>query len=348
MRSSKALHTEPGMRILIVKLSSLGDVIQTLPVVQDLRAAFPQARIDWAVEEAFADLLQSVPGLERVLPCAQRRWRKTPFDARVRSERAAFRARLREEAYDAVIDGQGLIKSAMVARQARLAPGGFTATFGNASELCGYEWPVKWLLQRGVPMPRQVHAVARTRLLAAGALDYAQAHFMAEPPCYPFPPLAPVSQRQGVWLCHGTTRADNEWPLDHWAELGQRLLAAGERVCIPQASDKEAAWAAQLVARLGEGAEVLPRLKLSALWPRMADSRGVVSVDSGLGHLAVALDLPVVQLFSQPRIRRAGPIGRAHQAAIGGDHVPAIDEAWQAWQRCSQAQADPTGAACAS
>lgn len=327
------------MRILIVKLSSLGDVVQTLPVLQDLHAVFPRATVDWAVEEAFADLLQSVPGLGRVLVYAQRRWRKTPFDAGVRAERAAFRARLREEAYDAVIDCQGLIKSALVARQARLLPGGFTATFGNASELCSYEWPVRWLLQRAVPMPHKVHAVQRTRLLAAGALAYAQAPCMSQPPGYPFGALAPVTAREGVWLCHGTTRADNEWPMDHWAELGRRLLDAGHSLRIPQASQKEALWAEQLARRLGPGAQLLPRLGLSALWPQMARSRGVVSVDSGLGHLAVALDLPVVQLFSQPRIQRAGPLGRAHQAAVGGDHVPAVDEVWQAWLRCEAAQA---------
>lgn len=327
------------MRILVVKLSSLGDVIQTLPVVQDIHAVFPDAAVDWVVEEAFADLLQSVPGLQQVLVCAQRRWRNRPFDARVRAERAAFRARLREQAYDAVIDAQGLIKSALVARQARLAEGGFTATFGNASELCSYEWPVKWLLQRKLPMPWRVHAVQRTRLLAAAALGYTNAPCMQDPPAYPFAAPAPWQERQGVWLCHGTTRADNEWPLEAWVELGRRLLTSGQSVCIPQASDKEAAWAAELAARLGVGAEVLPRLGLSALWPRMALARGVVSVDSGLGHLAVALDLPVVQLFSQPRIERAGPVGRRHQCAVGGDHVPSVDEAWQAWLRCTQPHA---------
>jgi heptosyltransferase-1 len=330
------------MRVLVVKLSSLGDVIQTLPVVQDIRRAHPSAAVDWVVEEGFADLLQSVPGLERVLVCAQRRWRKARWSAGVRAERAAFRGQLREQAYDAVIDCQGLIKSALVARQARLAPGGFTATFGNASEMCSYEWPVKWLLARKLPMPWQVHAVQRTRVLAASALGYDQAPFMAEPPLYPFAPLAPLHERQGVWLCHGTTRVDNEWPLDHWQELGQRLIDAGHTVCIPQASDKEATWAAELAQRLGDQAQVLPRLRLSALWPRMAQARGVVSVDSGLGHLAVALDMPVVQLFSQPRIRRAGPLGRAHQCAVGGDHVPAVDEAWQAWMRCT-----PVPVACA-
>jgi uncharacterized protein (DUF2126 family) len=136
------------MRVLIVKLSSLGDVVQTMPVVHDIRQAFPQAQIDWVVEEAFAPLVQEVSGVRRVLPIAQRRWRKSWFAGPTKLERAAFVKLLQAQAYDAVIDFQGRIKSALVARSARLAPGGFRATYANASEACAYEWPVRWLLDR--------------------------------------------------------------------------------------------------------------------------------------------------------------------------------------------------------
>ena len=326
------------MRILIVKLSSLGDVVQTLPVLHDLSLAFPDAAIDWVVEESFASLLQTVPGIDRVLIYAQRRWRKTPFGGQTRKERRAFSERLREHAYDAVLDCQGLIKSAWVSRQARLGPGGFSATFGNASELCGYEWPVRFMLGRSVAMPWQVHAVQRTRLLAAGALGYAHAPWMEQAPCYPFAALMPQSRRDGVWLSHGTTRADNEWPRTHWLDLARRLIDAGESVLIPQASPKEEAWAHDMARDLGAAARVLPRMPLGQLCNVMAHARGVISVDSGLGHLAVALDLPVVQLFSQDRIRRAGPVGRSHQRAVGGSYRPTVEQTWQAWQQCLQSQ----------
>lgn len=331
------------MRILIVKLSSLGDVVQTLPVLQDIARVLPQARIDWVIEESFASLLQGL--VDRVLVCAQRRWRKRPFDRQVRSEVAAWRRQLQEQAYDLVFDAQGLIKSAWVARQARLSPGGFSVTFANRSELCAYEWPVRFMLDRSIKMPWQVHAVQRTRLLVAGALSQEDADWLAAPPAYPFGPRRPAQQRQGVWLSHGTTREDNRWPESHWLDLGRRLLASGETVWIPQASDRELAWAQTLAAELGPGAQVLPRLDLGSLWPRMAGARGVISVDSGLGHLAVGLDLPVVQIFSQDRIRRAGPVGRAHQKAVGGRHVPSVDEVWRAWSECLLAQApDSSGA----
>lgn len=328
------------MRILIVKLSSLGDVVQTLPVLDDIHRLCPHARVDWIVEEAFAALLDGLPAVERVLVCAQRRWRKRPFDPRVWHEYRVFRDHLRTQAYDVVIDCQGLIKSAWVARQARLSRDGFTATFGNRSELCAYEWPVRFMLDRSVPVPWQVHAVQRTRLLVAGALSFPDSPIVFESARYPFGPRRPREQRRGVWLSHGTTREDNRWPTSFWLDLGRRLLHSGESVFVPQAGEQEAAWAADLVAQLGPGAEVLPRLDLAQVWRHMSDSRGVISVDSGLGHLAVGLDLPVVQLFSQDRIRRAGPVGRAYQRAVGGARAPTVDEVWRAWLDCQAAESN--------
>jgi len=206
------------MNILIVKLSSLGDVVQTMPVVHDLLQAFPGAQIDWVVEEAFAPLVQRVRGLRRVIPVAERRWRKSRWAPATRAERQAFVARLQQQRYDAVVDFQGLIKSALVARRARLAPGGFRATYANASELCSYEWPVRWLLDRPIPMPRRIHAVARYRQLAASALGYTP----AEVPVYDLA-ATPVAAPPTVVLAHGTTRADNEWPEADWVALGRRL-----------------------------------------------------------------------------------------------------------------------------
>jgi heptosyltransferase-1 len=318
------------MRVLIVKLSSLGDVVQTMPVVHDIRQAFPQAQIDWVVEEAFAPLVQEVSGVRRVLPIAQRRWRKSWFAAPTRRERAAFAKLLQEQAYDAVIDFQGLIKSALVARSARLAPGGFRATYANASEACAYEWPVRWLLERLLPMPRRIHAVARYRLLAAQALGYA----IDGPNSYPLAPLAldaVADERYGVVLAHGTTRVDNEWPEGDWIALGQQLIAQGHTVELPQVGALELARVNRIAQALGPQARVWPALSLAQVAQRLAASRGVVGVDSGLSHLAVALDLPHVQIFSQPRAWRAGPVGCAHQVAVGGDAAPSVSVVWAAW-----------------
>jgi heptosyltransferase-1 len=326
------------MRILIVKLSSLGDVVQTMPVVYDIRQAFAQAQIDWVVEEAFAPLVQEVSGLRRVLPIAQRRWRKSWFAAPTRHERAAFIEVLQDQAYDAVIDFQGLVKSALVARSARLLPGGFRATYANASEACSYEWPVRWLLDRLVPMPQRIHAVARYRLLAAQALGYQ----VDGPNTYPLALLATDAvegERYGVVFAHGTTRADNEWPEGDWIILGQRLVAQGHTVELPQVGALELARVQRIARALGPQARVWPALSLAQVAQRMAASCGVIGVDSGLSHLAVALDLPHVQIFSQARAWRAGPVGCAHQVAIGGAAPPGVAQVWAAWQSVCGAQA---------
>ena len=326
------------MRILIVKLSSLGDVVQTMPVVHDIRQAFAQAQIDWVVEEAFAPLVQEVSGLRRVLPIAQRRWRKSWFAAPTRHERAAFIKVLQDQAYDAVIDFQGLVKSALVARSARLLAGGFRATYANASESCAYEWPVRWLLDRPVSMPQRIHAVARYRLLAAQALGYQ----VDGPNTYPLALLATDAvsdERYGVVLAHGTTRADNEWPEGDWITLGQQLVAQGHTVELPQVGALELARVQRIARALGPQAHVWPALSLAQVAQRMAASRGVIGVDSGLSHLAVALDLPHVQIFSQDRAWRAGPVGCAHQVAIGGASPPGVAQVWAAWQSVCGAQA---------
>ena len=319
------------MRVLVVKLSSLGDVIQTLPVLHDILARYPQAQIDWVVEEAFADLLRTVPAISRVIPIAQRRWRRAPWSLEARRGWSAFWADLHTQPYDVVIDFQGLIKSARVARRARLTPGGYSITYANASDWCAFEWPVRYMLKRSAPMEKTIHAVARYRSLAARAWGQNPDSVLAHAPVYPWP-VARASHPRCIVLSHGTTRADNAWPMAQWLVLAQCLVAEGWTVALPQANDSEAQWAAQLQSAIGDACVVWPRMGLADLRQCMAESGGVIGVDSGLAHLAVALDLPTVIIFSQPRVARAGPIGRAHQTAVGGDTPPEPPVVWAAWQ----------------
>ena len=315
------------MKILIVKLSSLGDIIQTLPVVQDLHDHIPHAVIDWVAEESFADLLSAVPGIRFVHSCAQRRWRKSWWKSETRDQWHLFLNQLQSESYDVVLDAQGLIKSALITRQARLVQGGFRSTFGNASAQCGYERPVRWFVDRPIAMPWKIHAVDRTRLLAAKALGYS---VDMDRPQYPMHAL-PRNQRRGIFIGHGTTRLENEWPSSCWLDLAQRAIADGHEILIPQSGAQEHARAKVWVETLGSHAQLLPPMKLSNLLAIMQSALGTISVDSGLGHLAVALGLPVVQIFSQPRIERAGPKGFPYQIAVGGDHAPDVDTVWNAW-----------------
>ena len=318
------------MNILLVKLSSLGDVVQTMPVVSDLLLAYPSARIDWVVEEAFAPLVERAQGVRTVFAIAERRWRKTRYAADTRRQRAAFFTGLQAQAYDAVVDFQGLIKSALVARQARLAPGGFRATYANGSDACSYEWPVRFMLDKPVPMAQRIHAVARYRSLAARALGYSpqgKAVYRLQ--------TRNVSPEPGktVVFAHGTTRPDNEWPTDRWIALGRQLIGLGYQIALPQSNPQELALCERMAVALGASSVLIwPRLSLAQVLDQMAGSVGVIGVDSGLSHLAVALGLPHVQIFSQPRAWRAGPVDQAHQRAVGGDVAPQVQAVWDTWQ----------------
>ena len=160
------------MNILLVKLSSLGDVVHTMPALQDLRMAYPEAAIDWVVETAFAPLVARCRGLHRVIPCVLRRWRKNFWSAATRREWLAFKAALQERRYDAVIDLHGLTKSALIARVARLTESGARYGLANRTEGASHEPPARWLVDHAIRIEPHTHALDRSRLLVASALGY--------------------------------------------------------------------------------------------------------------------------------------------------------------------------------
>ncbi|MBG6073513.1 lipopolysaccharide heptosyltransferase I [Polaromonas sp. CG_23.6] len=333
-----------GVRILLVKLSSLGDVVHALPVVQDILAALPGAHIDWVVEKSFAPVLALHPGVRRVIPCEIRRWRKSPLSAVTRQQWNAFKADLRQTGYDAVIDLQGLTKSALVARLARLAPGGKRFALANQTDGSGYEAPTRWVADVAIHIQPHIHAVQRSRELVARALGYC----LTPRPDYGLKrPLAQtgldhlatekVANR--VAFVHGTSRADKEWPLGHWTALGQRLNAAGYQIALPHGNEKEKLKSQAIARSLNDGAPgqavVWPLLALDALTHELAQCAGVIGVDSGVSHIAVALDLPHVQLYNFDTAWRTGPdAASARQVSVYAAPQPSVDAVWQAWLGC--------------
>lgn len=320
------------MNILIVKLSSLGDVVHAMPAVQDIRAGVPGARIAWVVERGFAPLVERCEGVARAIPCELRRWRQAPLAAATRAEWRAFRQDLRREAYDAVIDLQGLTKSALVARMARLAPGGRRFAMANRTEGSSYEAPTRWLADVAVAVEPHSHAVQRSRQLCAAALGYAlpaRLHFGLGQG-------VPEGARQVV-LVHGTSREDKCWPEEHWVELGRRLLAAGCTVGLPHGSEAERQRSERIAQALGPGAEVWPRIPLDALVQRMGRCAGAIGVDSGLSHIAVALDLPHVQVYNFDTAWRTGPLAtQTKQRSVYAQPTPSVEAVWQAWSAVRQ------------
>ena len=279
------------MRVLIVKTSSMGDVLHTLPALTDAMRAIPGIRFDWVVEEGFAQIPAWHAAVEHVLPVAIRRWRKAWFSAPVKAERRAFRNALRAVKYDAVIDAQGLIKSAALVT--RLARG----------DKHGMDWrsarePLASLFYRHRHhIEKQQHAVERTRELFAKSLGYAKPQTKGDYAiAQHFLQNLPADAGSYLVFLHATTRDDKHWPENHWRELIALLGPTGLRIKLPWGAAHEEARAK----RLADGVEyvdVLPRMSLEQVAHVLAGARAVVSVDTGLSHLTAALDRPNVTLY---------------------------------------------------
>ena len=357
------------MKILLVKLSSLGDVVHAMPAVQDIRRAMPQAQIDWVVEAGFAPLVRRCQGVGRVIESDLRRWRTSPLSASTRAAWRAFKADLQREPYDAVIDLQGLAKSALVSWLARLAPQGKRYALARRTDGAGYEAPTRWVADVAVPIDAHTPAVQRSRELCARALGYSfpnQASFgvlallnrsllntkkiaMVVTENDGIPPVvnqpaaskvtlsAPLNSFSGsssgspcIALVHGTSRADKQWPLDHWVALGSRLNASGYTVALAHGSDAEQRRSEDIASQL-KSAVVWPRLGIDALTDALANCAGVIGVDSGLSHIAVALNLSHVQIYNFDTAWRTGPQPSAHQVSVVDQPAPTVDAVWQAW-----------------
>ena len=330
------------MKILLVKLSSLGDIVHTLPVVQDILAAMPQAQIDWVVEKSFAPLLAQTKGINRIICCELRRWRTSLWSAPTRREWRAFQADLRTQHYDAVIDLQGLTKSALVARMARVSPQGKRYAMANPTDGSGYEAPTRWVADAAIALAPHVHAVQRGRYLAASALGYtlqnvAQYRFHDLPNTPLGQSIRAQAAPKNIAFIHGTSRLDKAWPLAHWLDLGRRLIASGCQVTLLHGSAQEIATSQTMAAQLGSSATVLPLLPLDALTLKLAQCTGAIGVDSGVSHIAVALGLPHVQIYNFDTAWRTGPLACRQQVSVFASPAPTVDAVWQAWLACQGA-----------
>ena len=280
--------------ILVVKTSSLGDVVHALPALTDAARACPGLRCDWLVERAFAEIPAWHPAVERVIQCDLRGWRKHLGRTVFGGDWARFRAELRRSEYDLVIDAQGLVKSAWLAYQAR-------GPLAGPDRASAREPLAARFYSRGYAVPRHdaAHAVERARRLFAQALDYA---LPETPPDagldrsrFPAPGL---SQPYVVFL-HGTTWTSKRWPPKHWSELGAWVAVRGLRV-------------------------VLPKLGLTAIAGWLAGARYCVGVDTGLAHLAAALGTPQLSLYGPTLPQLTGAVG-ANQLWLTSGEYQTID-----------------------
>ena len=326
-------------RVLIIKTSSMGDIVHNLPVIADIRRERPAFVIDWVVEEAYVDLVRMTRGVTRVIPIALRRWRRQRGDASARAERRTFLAHLRAEKYDVVLDTQGLLKSALIAQRARLNPRGVRIgfSFGLARERIA-----RLFYDHGYGVDARLHAIERMRALAAATFGYSGTdlglpRFELDVPTAHFDWLphadaeasasangeAPSAAPYAV-LLHATARPEKAWPSERWVELIGMLCAAGVAPVLPSGNAGERA-AAEILAHkanalMGDDSMrpiVAPAMSLVEAAALLGDARVVVGVDTGLLHLAAALDAPTVGLFGATPRWRYAPYWSPHAINLG-------------------------------
>jgi heptosyltransferase-1 len=320
---------------LLVKLSSLGDVVHSLPAAMDLQAQVPDVQIDWVVEPAFAPLLKLCPAVKRIIPCNLRHWRKSFWQADTRRAWHAFKHELQATAYDAVIDLQGLTKSALVSQLAPLTPNDKRFAMANPTKDSGYVAPTRWVADIYIPCEWHSHALDRGRHVCAQSLGYAlPSQLQAGLQATPHADVLPTT----VALVHGSSRADKAWPLVHWQVLGQALRAQGFQLALPHANDAEL-QTAQAVAQACPGAVLWPRCPLDELTHRLAACVGVIGVDSGVSHIAVALGLPHVQIYNFDTAWRTGPKGCAWQQSVFATPTPSPTAVLSAFAACITSEA---------
>ena len=270
------------MRLLLVKMSSLGDVVHALPAITDAARAIDDLEVHWVVEEAYRDIPALHPAVSRVIPIALRRWRRRWRGAV--AEIGECIATVRSDAYDLVLDSQGLIKSSVVAGIARGPRAGFDrASAREPIAAFGY--------RRAFAIAKGRHAIDRQRELFAAALGY---DCPATPLDYGI--ARSQSARAGVVFAHGTTWDNKRWPEPFWVDLANRSMTAGISVTLVWGSDEERERAHRIAAA-APGSTVADRLDLRALIDLLARSAAVVGVDSGVGHLAAALGVPTLALY---------------------------------------------------
>jgi heptosyltransferase-1 len=303
-------------RVLIVKTSSMGDVVHALPAVSDICRERPGSSIDWLIEAPFAAIPALHPGVQRVLPLAWRKWRKRLWARETRDAIAALRTELKRERYDVVLDLQGLLKSALWGWQAR----GPLAGYDRAS----LREPLAALFyRRRAAVSRQLQAVERNRRLAAAHLGYALPRS---------PPDFGIRAPAGSWhagaasaaLIPCASRPEKLWPEARWIAIGQRLRAAGLLPVVVWGGDEEHARAARIAQ--GCGGVVPPFLSVADMAAVLGRARQIVGLDTGFSHLAAAFGQPTIGIYCDHDPGLAGITGPGAVASLGGKgQVPSLE-----------------------
>jgi heptosyltransferase-1 len=307
------------VRVLIVKTSSMGDIVHSLPMVSDIARAFPHARVDWVVEEPFADIPQMHPAVTRVFPIALRRWRRRLWAPDCWRELLAARRALREQRYHTVIDCQGLLKSALVAASARGPVAGLAGARVREPLAAAF-------YQRRIVVAPGLHAVDRNRRLGAGALGYAldaPESFGLRERVAQMGAAPPFDAAGKVLLLSNASRASKRWPDERWIAVEDQLARRGLESWLAWGCERERADCERRAARM-RAARVLPRSSLAQLAALASRAALVIGIDTGLTHLAAAVGAPTVGIFCDYDTALVGLRGAAVRSLGGVGQNPEV------------------------
>ena len=300
--------------ILFIKTSSLGDVIHHMPALVDAQKARPDATFAWLVEEAYAPLVRLHPAVSEVIPVAWRRWRKSLYAPATVAEIQTSLRDIRARTYDTIVDSQGLLRSAVIARVANGRRHGYDAS-SIREPLASFFYDVRHSVSR------ERHAVERNRILSGLSLGYTpqgNPEFGLDRARF-----ASGAARYAVFL-HATARAEKQWPEAHWIALGKRLgdmFGQDTELVLPWGSDLDRSRSERIATHV-QNASVPERAPLDQVAKLIAGAQYVVGVDTGLVHLAAAFGVPLVAIFSGSNPGLTGPVGSGRIAVLGTDGAP--------------------------
>lgn len=322
--ATEGLRTVMSGDVLFIKTSSLGDVIHHMPALTEAHARLPGCRFVWVVEEAFAPLVRLHPAAGGVVSVASRRWRRSLPGPSLWREITEFGRALRAQSYDTIVDTQGLIRSALIARVARGRRHGYDADSIR-------ERAASLLYDVRHQVSRDQHAIARNRILTGLALGYVP----EGAPDYGLDraALSAASPDRYAILLHATARREKEWPVDHWIALGHALHARNTRLVLPWGNAREYERS-RLIASALPDAQVPDLQPLDAVARQIAAASLVVGVDTGLLHLASALTVPLAAIFVGSEPALTAPMGAGPMAVVGGKgEIPSVADVMAAVDR---------------
>jgi heptosyltransferase-1 len=303
------------MNILIVKLSSLGDVLHNLPIVWDIRQQYPDARLDWAIEEAYVELIiplltsPSFKGIDHIIPLSLRRLRKElkhrGWNA-ILQDIQAQKKQLQTIPYDIVIETQGLLKSALITYLARKSPQVIVSGIGNRTQDSGYEPLSRLFYTKSIKVPLHYHAVDRSRAVASGGIGTQLPNRDESPPQF-YPPTLinslaqlpnPLGLDKGSYvMCfHATARLAKCWSNENWIAIAKEFSLRGLIMVFPWGNPKEKLISEHLAKEV-PNAVVPEAFSIQDAFVINAQAKLVIGVDTGLTHLAAVLGVPTIELY---------------------------------------------------